>query len=873
VVSQALELREPHNLCRSWRGVLHQVVEQEAQHRRFRLRSGPPLPPREPERRERGPRDPDEGDKSDPEDEEEQRPAQGCASSSLLRAALASSRLARSKTKSGAAEPTAQDALVAGGTEPEELQGQESCPPSDRWTRAARVSMVVSRLAGSTDEPPRETLPAASGAVNHRRSGLWGRAEKRATAVDRLGAAGPRASLHPQQGHAEPGSSRADPREKLWRRVFGRLAKGQRVMREDLRQAADQAGLASARQADLDAAFESVSMFSSLGQEEFFRFMDLFERRYRERVREAFERADADRSGFVSMDELRGVMIDVFGQLPSTQLLHELMQETDSDGSGQLDLQEFEGLIRLLRESVGFTREERQALQELFQRFDPDGTGSVGSEHVPRALAWQGSFLDAEEVAALAAEVDADGSGGLDFHEWLMCHRKARDMERQRFREAFEALDADGSGTIPVDRVTDLLYLLGCMADHGTVLEIAEEVCSPREPRLGAEDVEELLRQYLVRDGLSQEVCAAVKAAMERYDPGGDGFLGSEAVGKLLRWFGHSLASEDVLRLVGGLDLDVPGQLRERDVRRLLRRVQESGLQRMHAAFEAQDGARSGRITGAQARDALLGMQLLQGTEACPGSELPEVIQAIPSAKCEDGLTRTAFVYVASQHAARARESFRENAGYSANELVELRHAFQNYDADGNGLISNSELVALVRGMFPVVNTRIKRRLGELMQEVAGQRSGEMDFPDFVRLMRQFHDLLVQEMAEKEKCAVADTQFSAEEVAGFRGLFLETSRDGPGPKAQVAGAEELPLQSLMRLVGNICSVSQSTEKTILKYIMDAKARCEARGAVVRRPGVAADGSFAVMVDFAEFLRVMRQLLEANFGNVVGGRTI
>jgi calmodulin len=495
----------------------------------------------------------------------------------------------------------------------------------------------------------------------------------------------------------------------------------------------------------------------------------------------------------------------------------------------------------------------------------------VGTEHVLRALAQQGNLVDAEEVAALAAEVDADGSGGLDFNEWLMCHRKARDKERQRGREAFKAIDADSSGRIPAEQVTDLLYLLGCLADHGTVLEIAEEVSSPRERLLSAEDVEEFLRLYLVRDGLSQETCASVQAAMERYDPDGDGFVGSDTAGKLLRWFGHNLTFEDVLRTLAQLDLEVPGQLKERDVRRLLRRIQEGALQRMHAAFEAQDPSRSGHITKAQAREALHGMKLLEGTEACPGSELPEVIQAIPSAKCVDGLGRTAFVYVASQHAARARESFRQNAGYSANELAELRQAFQSCDADGSGLISNSELVALVMSMFPVVNSRIKRRLGQLMQEVE-QRAGEMDFPDFVRLVRQFHDLRVQEMVEKEKCAVADTHFSPEEVAGFRELFLETSAASWASQAGAPASEkELPLQSLLKLVGNICSVSQSKEKTILGYVMDAKAKCEAGGAVVRRQDVDADGSLAVMVDFAEFLRVMRQLLEANFGNVAGDR--
>ncbi len=54
-----------------------------------------------------------------------------------------------------------------------------------------------------------------------------------------------------------------------------------------------------------------------------------------------------------------------------------------------------------------------EELQELFEHFDSDGSGELGSDEVGELLATMGVNLNAEELAKLIQMMDKDGSGAL----------------------------------------------------------------------------------------------------------------------------------------------------------------------------------------------------------------------------------------------------------------------------------------------------------------------------------------------------------------------------------------------------------------------------------------------------------------------------
>jgi CRP-like cAMP-binding protein len=66
----------------------------------------------------------------------------------------------------------------------------------------------------------------------------------------------------------------------------------------------------------------------------------------------------------------------------------------------------------LKRDPVAY---QRRMLQQSFNHFDVDGSGTIDTDEVRQAMAQQGIEMTQEEVDELFASVDDDGSGEIDF--------------------------------------------------------------------------------------------------------------------------------------------------------------------------------------------------------------------------------------------------------------------------------------------------------------------------------------------------------------------------------------------------------------------------------------------------------------------------
>ena len=64
--------------------------------------------------------------------------------------------------------------------------------------------------------------------------------------------------------------------------------------------------------------------------------------------------------------------------------------------------------------------------KEAFSVFDKDGSGTVSTSELGEMMSALGQNLSAEELDALVEEVDADGSGEIDFDEFCACMQKAK---------------------------------------------------------------------------------------------------------------------------------------------------------------------------------------------------------------------------------------------------------------------------------------------------------------------------------------------------------------------------------------------------------------------------------------------------------------
>jgi len=145
--------------------------------------------------------------------------------------------------------------------------------------------------------------------------------------------------------------------------------------------------------------------------------MDSLEPDQIETLRKAFESFDTEKKGYITIDTVSAIL-KLMGIKISEKNLAEVVAETDEDGSGQLEFEEFVEL------SAKFLIEEdeealKAELREAFRIYDKTGEGFITTDVLKEILSEIDNKLTSEDLDCIIDEVDEDGSGTLDFDEFM----------------------------------------------------------------------------------------------------------------------------------------------------------------------------------------------------------------------------------------------------------------------------------------------------------------------------------------------------------------------------------------------------------------------------------------------------------------------
>ncbi|KAL6849764.1 hypothetical protein ACO1O0_009309 [Amphichorda felina] len=101
--------------------------------------------------------------------------------------------------------------------------------------------------------------------------------------------------------------------------------------------------------------------------------------------------------------------------------------------------------------------------REAFALFDKDGDGQITVTELGTVMKSLGLNPSESELQDMLNEVDADGSGAIDFEEFLvmMARKGAGSDPDKELREAFKVFDRDGTGTISREELKDVMKSLG----------------------------------------------------------------------------------------------------------------------------------------------------------------------------------------------------------------------------------------------------------------------------------------------------------------------------------------------------------------------------------------------------------------------------
>uniref|UniRef100_A0A4D5RB46 Calglandulin n=1 Tax=Scolopendra viridis TaxID=118503 RepID=A0A4D5RB46_SCOVI len=134
-------------------------------------------------------------------------------------------------------------------------------------------------------------------------------------------------------------------------------------------------------------------------------------------LRKAFDMFDKEKKGFIHTSMVATILRSM-GQTFEERDLKDLIDEIDSDGSGELEFEEF---LTLAARFV--TEEDAEAMQEelreAFRLYDKEGNGYINVSDLREILRALDDSLKEDELDEMIAEIDTDGSGTVDFDEFM----------------------------------------------------------------------------------------------------------------------------------------------------------------------------------------------------------------------------------------------------------------------------------------------------------------------------------------------------------------------------------------------------------------------------------------------------------------------
>uniref|UniRef100_A0A7C8YSG2 Calcium/calmodulin-dependent protein kinase n=1 Tax=Opuntia streptacantha TaxID=393608 RepID=A0A7C8YSG2_OPUST len=134
-------------------------------------------------------------------------------------------------------------------------------------------------------------------------------------------------------------------------------------------------------------------------------------------LKELFNNIDIDRSGTITLEELKNGLARLGSRLSEPEI-EQLLGAADVDKSGTIDYMEF---VTATMHRHRLERDEN--LFEVFKYFDKDGNGYITRDELRQAMTEYG-MGDEKTIDEILDDVDTDKDGTINFEEFVNMMRK-----------------------------------------------------------------------------------------------------------------------------------------------------------------------------------------------------------------------------------------------------------------------------------------------------------------------------------------------------------------------------------------------------------------------------------------------------------------
>eukprot|EP00756_Hemistasia_phaeocysticola_P048891 Hpha_TRINITY_DN23305_c0_g1::TRINITY_DN23305_c0_g1_i1::g.96854::m.96854/K16465/CETN1; centrin-1 len=161
--------------------------------------------------------------------------------------------------------------------------------------------------------------------------------------------------------------------------------------------------------------------------------MARFNEEERKYIKKLFDAFDTDKSGQIDFGEFK-ILARKLGVEMGDDDLKASISRIDPSPEPELDFEQFlswmegaeggsDAVLKAKIRAQGLkplNSNQIQGLKECFDHFDTDGSGSIDSSELGEVFKAFGQEVSEEEIQRMLAEVDEDGSGEIEFDEFLM---------------------------------------------------------------------------------------------------------------------------------------------------------------------------------------------------------------------------------------------------------------------------------------------------------------------------------------------------------------------------------------------------------------------------------------------------------------------
>mmetsp|Transcript_14173 Transcript_14173/g.32094 ORF Transcript_14173/g.32094 Transcript_14173/m.32094 type:complete len:1159 (-) Transcript_14173:19-3495(-) len=385
--------------------------------------------------------------------------------------------------------------------------------------------------------------------------------------------------------------------------------------------------------------------------------------------------------GMYSLETATQVFHSLGYHMASEKIILECAGKRAGEVTHGVLLEDLYAAVQRYRDHEGFLLSEIEEFKAIFNDFDRNGSNSIDVIEAGGVLRWLGYPSNLDKQQELMIEVDVDGSGAIDFDEFLKLVRKFLEQERNSVKAAFSHADGERSGLLKVEQLRSLLLSLGYFLEDASTFGQIRGGYHDRTV-----DLEETI-----------DVIKGLRAQAREVFRENQGFSGAHL---------HKLKL-----LFEQADTKRTGVIASKDLQRLISEIYPESTQSQEGKNHMSEMLRQVDANG----DGEL--------------EMPEFLHLMRLLEDQQDHEQMLKEQVAA-----------DKCNFKRVEVMELRKIFRAYDKDDSKELSFSELYILFSSVMHMTPS-MSQSLLSIFKDLAEPGKEELDFSGFLHAMRRVEDM------------------------------------------------------------------------------------------------------------------------------------